>query len=69
MLYVYTMAREGQRDVAATTTSGGMKGATGRVTVSLVLLYLGGTWVVDGAVSIATQLGVDDALSSLRARS
>jgi len=65
MLYVYTMARGGQGDGEVTTTPASMWGASGRVAVSLVLLYLGGAWVVDGAVGIATRLGVDDALIGL----
>lgn len=65
MIYVYKVAKEGggagvQPDHPVTVT-----GAVTRVVLSLVLLYFGGRWVVDGAVGIASALGVNDSLIGL----
>ena len=64
MLYVYKMSMDD-----GSTAASELQGSTGRaivvLVVSLVLLYLGGSWVVDGAVGLATAWGVDDALIGL----
>ena len=65
MMYVYKVSREGQRETVPSEGGRSMLTASGLVALSLVLLYFGGSWVVDGAVDIAATLGVDDALVGL----
>jgi cation:H+ antiporter len=65
MLYVYKVSLEGRGPDVATTEHMGMGRAAAVIVVSLVLLYFGGAWVVDGAVGVATTLGVGDALIGL----
>lgn len=65
MLYVYKSSREiGESNVAAPTEKGLVR-ASASVGVGVLGLYFGGGWVVDGAVSIAQLLGVNDALIGL----
>jgi cation:H+ antiporter len=65
MLYVYKMAVE-EKAPAQAAPAGGVGWRVGLgVVASLVMLYFGGTWVVDGAVSMASAFGVDDALIGL----
>jgi cation:H+ antiporter len=65
MIYVYKVAREG----GGADEPGDRRMTTARaatyVVLSIVLLYFGGRWVVDGAVSLASALGVNDALIGL----
>lgn len=66
MLYVYKVSREApaeEGESASSPMGAGRAGAT--LLASVVLLYFGGTWVVDGAVGLATAWGVDDALIGL----
>ncbi|MCH5374337.1 MAG: sodium:calcium antiporter, partial [Planctomycetes bacterium] len=65
MFYVYKVSRAGsdadQREVPCRSP---LRCATMTV-LGVIALYLGGRWAVDGAVGIATQLGVDDAVIGL----
>ncbi len=65
MLYVYKVALEEKAPAQAAPTGGaGWRVGVG-VLASLVMLYFGGTWVVNAAVSLASAFGVDDALIGL----
>jgi len=66
MLYVYKVSRETPPEdmPPPPRTVSGVR-ATLMVLGSIVLLYFGGSWVVDGAVGIATAWGVDDTLIGL----
>ncbi|MCB1691180.1 MAG: calcium/sodium antiporter [Pseudomonadales bacterium] len=64
MLYVYKVSRtgvnEGEDIVSLTKVR-----ATIYITLGIALLYLGGEWVVSGAIGLAHRLGIDDALIGL----
>ncbi len=65
LLYVYKMSRGA--DYFANGVDGGL--GAGRAAllalVGMIGLYFGGDWVVDGAVGLASALGIDDALIGL----
>jgi cation:H+ antiporter len=65
MMYVFKVARQEPTEAEPPETHPSIGRASVLIGVSLVLLYLGGTFVVSGAVGIATALGVDDALIGL----
>ena len=65
MLYVYKMSREKADAVNAESIDLGTVRALAYIVLGTVGLYFGGNWVVDGAVGIAQQLAVDDALIGL----
>jgi cation:H+ antiporter len=66
MMYVYKMSQEGHGRVEPPREgSSSTPRAVATVLLSVVLLYFGGTWVVDGALALAADLGVDDALVGL----
>lgn len=65
MLYIYKVSREKSQgyDEAIATVSGGR--AAAYIIGGVAGLVLGGHWVVDGAVGMASMLGVSDALIGL----
>ncbi len=64
ILYVYKIARERGYSDAIPEQLGKPRSII-YVILGIAGLYLGGEWVVDGAVGIATRFGVDDALIGL----
>jgi cation:H+ antiporter len=64
MVYVYRVSR-GRSDEPATATHHGVGRSLIYILVGATALYLGGGWVVRGAVGIATMFGVSDALIGL----
>lgn len=65
MLYVFKISREKPvADQARPAARTPLRSAT-FIAMGIAGLYLGGGWVVDGAVGIAQSLGVDDALIGL----
>ena len=65
LLYVYKMSRDAG-DFPVADASGLTKTrALSYVLLGVVGLYLGGDWVVNGAVGLAATLGIDDALVGL----
>lgn len=65
LLYVYKISLSARRGEARVVDGSSVRGAAGRVGLGIVGLYLGGRWVVDGAVGLAQWWGVDDALIGL----
>jgi len=65
MLYVYKISRDQDYfENGATDAPGGWK-SLGYIAVGTVALYFGGQWVVDGAVGLAADWGITDALIGL----
>jgi len=66
LLYVYKIGRDnhGGQDGQTLPTHGNIRSVV-YIALGIAGLYWGGEWVVGGAVSIATILGVDDALIGL----
>ena len=65
LLYVYKISREGTHLAGDTPKSLSATRSVLYIALGLAGLYLGGGWVVDGAVGIAQALNVDDALIGL----
>ncbi|MDF1553334.1 MAG: calcium/sodium antiporter [Deferrisomatales bacterium] len=68
LYYLYEAARSGRAEAAsasAATTGPGTPAALGLTLAGLVLLVLGGQWVVSGAVGIARALGWSPSLIAL----
>lgn len=65
MLYVYKFSATSPVSVPQTSASGTVTRAAAFVLLGAVSLYLGGQWVVDGAIGLAQAWGVDDALIGL----
>lgn len=68
MMYVYKVSTDGQEPVPQVDEKIGEvkhRRAFINIGVGVIGLYLGGSWVVDGAVGLASLLGVDDALIGL----
>jgi cation:H+ antiporter len=65
MLYVYKISREKETGFEKPDIDLGTLRASVYIVAGIVGLYFAGGWVVDGAVGIAGQLGVDDALIGL----
>ena len=65
LLYVWKMSRDtnyfGDHEIRKLGTAR----AVGYLALGIVGLYIGGDWVVDGAVGLASRLGIDDALIGL----
>jgi cation:H+ antiporter len=65
MLYTYKISREGKSaDSASGSVMPGRTAAT-LIGAGVIGLYFGGQWTVDGAVDIASRLGIDDAVVGL----
>lgn len=65
MLYVYKMSTSTESPVTPARVEGSMKRAVAYILLGAVGLYFGGQWVVDGAVGVAHELGINDALIGL----
>jgi cation:H+ antiporter len=65
MLYVYKTSRAYELPLRETSADGTMMRALASIAAGAVALYFGGQWVVDGAVGLANNLGINDALVGL----
>ena len=67
MLYIYRLALQGMTGESATDpgTSFALRKAILFVITGVIGLFLGGKWIVDGAVRIATAIGVSESLIGL----
>jgi len=65
MLYVYKMSTSTESPVTPARVEGSMKRAVAHILLGAAGLYFGGQWVVDGAVGVAHELGINDALIGL----
>ena len=65
MLYVYKMSASKESPVTPAKAEGTLGRAVVYVFLGAVGLYFGGQWVVDGAVGLAFQWGINDALIGL----
>ncbi len=65
ILYLYKMSGEGHHSEQQSFNEKTAARSSVYIVLGLLGLYLGGQWVVDGAVGISRTLGVDDALIGL----
>ena len=65
MLYVYKVSTSDESPVTSAKTEGTLPHALAYVVLGATGLYFGGQWVVDGAVGLAHQWGINDALIGL----
>lgn len=65
MLYVYKVSTTKESPVSTVKSEGTLMRALAYVLLGAVGLYLGGQWVVDGAVGLAHQWEINDALIGL----
>jgi len=65
MLYVYKSSTTDESPVREVSTSGSVTRALTLVFIGALGLYFGGQWVVDGAVGVAGNWGINDALIGL----
>lgn len=65
MLYVYGVARNGKLEVVEAIETQTVTRSVLYIIGGVVALYFGGQWTVDGAVGLAQDLRVDDALIGL----
>ena len=65
MLYVYTTSGGDSGDASPVATKSPVVRAIAYILLGVGGLFLGGQWVVDGAVGLARRWGVDDALIGL----
>ena len=65
ILYVYKISRDSEHLSSDNPSSLSASRSALYIVLSMVALYLGGGWVVDGAVGIAQLMNVDDALIGL----
>ena len=65
MLYVYKFSATSPDSMPQISASGTVTRAWAFVLLGAVSLYLGGQWVVDGAIGLAQAWGIDDALIGL----
>lgn len=65
MLYVYKVSTSNESSVTPAKADGTLRRALVYVLLGAVGLYFGGQWVVDGAVGLALQWGINDALIGL----
>ncbi len=65
MLYVYKFAATSPVSMPQISASGAMTRATALILLGIAGLYLGGQWVVDGAIGLAQAWSIDDALIGL----
>jgi cation:H+ antiporter len=65
ILYVYKISRDSEHLSSDNPSSLSASRSALYIVLSMVALYLGGGWVVDGAVGIAQLMHVDDALIGL----
>jgi cation:H+ antiporter len=65
MLYVYQSSDTNESPVRTASPKGTKTRATISMLIGVLGLYLGGQWVVDGAVGLASSWGINDALIGL----
>ncbi|MDF9800153.1 cation:H+ antiporter [Catalinimonas alkaloidigena] len=65
MLYVFKVSREGGEETVESYEEKPMLKAGGLILLGIVALFLGGKWTVDGAIHIATQLGMSESFIGL----
>ena len=65
MLYVYKFAAKSPVSMPQISASGAMTRAATLILLGVAGLYLGGQWVVDGAIGLAQAWSIDDALIGL----
>ncbi|MEK6476348.1 calcium/sodium antiporter [Catalinimonas sp. 4WD22] len=65
MLYVFKVSREGGEETVESYEEKPMLKAGGLVLLGVVMLFMGGKWTVDGAIHIATQLGMSESFIGL----
>jgi len=65
MLYVYKVSTSNESPVTPAKADGTLRRALVYVLLGAAGLYFGGQWVVDGAVGLALQWGINDALIGL----
>ena len=65
MLYIFSISRAASEDDSGSPPAGSYLGSIGFILIGVAGLFLGGKWAVDGAVALAGQWGVDDAMIGL----
>lgn len=65
MLYVYKVSTSDESPVSSVKAEGTLPRAFAHILLGAAGLYFGGQWVVDGAVGLAYQWGINDALIGL----
>lgn len=65
MLYIYSTSRADADATAPVASDGSLARSIALILIGVAGLFLGGQWVVDGAVGLARGWGVDDALIGL----
>jgi len=64
MIYVYQVSGDPTDDIATEALPGKVRPVV-YIVAGIVALYLGGTWVVDGAIGVAMAIGLDEATIGL----
>jgi cation:H+ antiporter len=65
MLYIFSISNTGADEASPAPASRAISRSIAFIVVGIIGLYLGGEWAVEGAVAIAREWGVDDALIGL----
>ena len=65
MLYIFSISRAASEDDSGSPPAGSYLGSIAFILIGVAGLFLGGKWAVDGAVALAGQWGVDDAMIGL----
>ena len=65
MLYIFSISRADSEGDPGSPPAGSYLGSIGFILIGVAGLFLGGKWAVDGAVALAGQWGVDDAMIGL----
>ncbi len=65
MLYIFSISNSGADEASPAPASRAISRSIAFIVVGIIGLYLGGEWAVEGAVAIAREWGVDDALIGL----
>jgi cation:H+ antiporter len=65
MLYIFSISRADSEGDSGSPPAGSYLGSIAFILIGVAGLFLGGKWAVDGAVALAGQWGVDDAMIGL----
>ncbi len=65
MLYIFSISRADSEGDSGSPPAGSYLGSIAFILIGVAGLFLGGKWAVDGAVALADQWGVDDAMIGL----
>ena len=65
MLYIFSISRAASEDDSGSPPAGSYLGSIAFILIGVAGLFLGGKWAMDGAVALAGQWGVDDAMIGL----